>query len=85
MQVSECNLRVDLYASGGWRGIQANERRLLLNYGEDFRRQLQPMTRLAVNHGGYISSCLVHCVSGYAFWVNARIAGISPSEAFLSW
>ena len=85
MQVSDCNLRVDLYAAGGWPGLSYADRVAVIDYGSAFRKQLQPIMESEVNHGGFIMPCLVHCVSGYAFWGRGLVGNISPSAAFLMW
>jgi hypothetical protein len=85
IQVSDCNFRVNLYAAGGWAGLSQTEQRSILIYGEDFRRQLAPLVSSAIGHGGFIMPCLVHCVTGYAFWLNGRIEGIAPYAAFWRW
>jgi hypothetical protein len=85
IQVSDCNLRVNLYAAGGWAGLSQTEKHSILIYGEEFRRQLAPLMSSAIGHGGFIMPCLVHCVTGYAFWLNGRIEGIAPYAAFWRW
>ena len=85
IQVSDCNLRVNLYAAGGWAGLSQTEQRSIVMYGEEFRRQLAPLASSEIGHGGFIMPCLVHCVTGYAFWLNGRIEGITPYAAFWRW
>jgi hypothetical protein len=85
MQVSDCNLGVDLYAAGGWTGLSKSDRLTILKYGDDFRQQLRPVMGTGVRHGGFIMPCLVHCVSGYGFWSRGSIGEIAPSAAFLKW
>jgi hypothetical protein len=85
MQVSDCNLRVDLYAAGGWAGLSNADRESVMDYGAAFQKQLRPIMESEVSHGGFIMPCLVHCVSGYSFWGRGLVGGISPSAAFLMW
>ena len=85
MQVSDCNLRVDLYAAGGWAGLSNTDREAVMDYGSAFEKQLRPIMESEVNHGGFVMPCLVHCVSGYAFCGRGLVGGISPSAAFLMW
>ena len=85
MQVSDCNFRVNLYAAGGWAGLSNTDQAAVVNYGREFRAQLQPMRTSGVGHGGFITSCLVHCVSGYGVWAQELIGGDAPSAASLKW
>jgi hypothetical protein len=61
------------------------DKRAILDYGEEFRRQLLPLVASEIHHGGFIMPCLVHCVTGYAYWAQGAIEGVVPSAAFLSW
>ena len=74
-----------MYAAGGWHRLSKTDQNLILDYGDNFRQQLQPLLASTTRHGGYIMSCLVHCVTGYAFWVQGGINSISPHVAFLRW
>jgi hypothetical protein len=48
IQVSDCNLRVNLYAAGGWAGLSQTEQRSIFIHGEEFRRQLGPLVSSAI-------------------------------------
>jgi hypothetical protein len=84
-QVSDCNLGVDLYAAGGWTGLSDSDRVTVLNYGNAFRDQLQPLMDTDVNHGGFIVPCLVHCVTGFGFWSQGNVRGTGLNAAFYKW
>jgi hypothetical protein len=85
IQVSDCNFGVDLYSAGGWDGLSASDRIAVLNYGNEFRKQLQPLMGTSVKHGGFVVPCLVHCVTGYSFGGRGSVEGVAINAAFLKW
>ena len=76
---------MNLYAAGGWAGLSHTDQRAVVNYGHEFRAQLQPLMQSGAGHGGFIMSCLVHCVSGYGFWTQQTIRGEAPGTVLLQW
>ncbi len=76
---------MDLYAAGGWTGLSDSDRVTVLNYGNAFRDQLQPLMDTDVNHGGFIVPCLVHCVTGFGFWSQGNVRGTGLNAAFYKW
>jgi hypothetical protein len=41
--------------------------------GTAFRSALQPLMNSTVGHGGFITSCLVHCSAGDAAWTSTKV------------
>jgi hypothetical protein len=94
-QMAGCELNLP-DANSGWKNFTAEERAVAVDYSHNFSRALTDtgVYFSAVPHGGWISSCLVHCDAGDAAWTSTlapRMAGtgdgpaVTPSAAFAEW
>ena len=91
-QLNGCELGLP-DANVGWAKMSASSKAAAIAYARDFDAALAASGFSSMpQHGGWVSSCLVHCDAGDAAWVHTLApprAGsgpsLSPGAAFAAW
>ena len=91
-QLNGCELLLP-DANAAWSAMQPSSRAAAVAYAADFDAALAVSGfASAPQHGGWVTSCLVHCDAGDAAWSHTLAppregngAPLSPSAAFAAW